>query len=478
MRGGIRTRLFVLSVAIITLLVTVVPAYVDSTLGRLVLAVIAASVIASAGASRTFRTAQLLAAAARRMAKGDFSSRTRTLGDVEFHELGQSLDQLAHSLSTTLGELKVERDLLGGILTGMQEGVLLLDKGGRVALVNPALRDMLLLGGDPIGKYPLEAIRNSELKELLDRARVAQSQTTGEVEVSGIKPRRLLVRASALTVEPGGLLAVFVDVTDIRRLEAIRRDFVANVSHELRTPVTAIRSAAETIRGAAARDPVAAVRFIDIIERNAERLQSLVEDLLDLSRIESREFRLVLEPLELQVFVPYVLSLFRERAEKKRIRLHARLAQDLPQVAVDRRALEQVISNLVDNAVKYCPSGAEVVVRAFVDGSTLRVAVEDTGPGIEQKHLPRLFERFYRVDAGRSREVGGTGLGLSIVKHLVEALGSKVSVTSNLGKGSAFSFSLPVVRERHVASASGSRFTSAPPVSLPEEDEPLAAEEA
>jgi two-component system, OmpR family, phosphate regulon sensor histidine kinase PhoR len=471
-RGGIRARLFVLTWSVTALLVTVVPAYVGSIPGRLVLATFAAALIARAGASRTWRTAQLLAAAARRMAKGDFSSRTRTLGDVEFHELGQSLDQLAHSLSTTLGELKIERDLLGGILTGMQEGVLLLDKGGRVALVNPALRDMLLLGGDPIGKYPLEAIHNSELTGLLDRASVAHLPTTGEVEVLGIKPRRLLARASALTVDPGGLLAVFVDVTDIRRLEAVRRDFVANVSHELRTPVTAIRSAAETIRGAAARDPVAAVRFLDIIERNAERLQQLVEDLLDLSRIESREFRLTHELLELQIFVPYVLSLFRERAEKKRIRLHARLPQDLPPIATDRRVLEQVISNLIDNAVKYCPTGAEVAVRARVEGNSLRVFVEDTGLGIDAKHLPRLFERFYRVDAGRSRAVGGTGLGLSIVKHLVEALGSNVSVESVLGKGSAFSFALPLAREPLASSASSSRVASAQRASSAELSEP------
>jgi two-component system phosphate regulon sensor histidine kinase PhoR len=217
---------------------------------------------------------------------------------------------------------------------------------------------------------------------------------------------------------------------------------VANVSHELRTPVTAIRSAAETIRGAAARDPEAAVRFLDIIERNAERLHHLVEDLLELSRIESREFRLAFEGIDLGVFAPYVVSLFRERAEKKRVRLHCSVPDSLPNVEVDKRALEQVISNLIDNAVKYCPAGAEVSIVAEADPSGVRIFVRDTGPGIEERHLPRIFERFYRVDSGRSREVGGTGLGLSIVKHLVEALGGTVRVESTLGKGTTFTFTL------------------------------------
>lgn len=441
MNQGIRTRLFLVSFGALVVALTVA-AQLPFWGSRLLVALVAAASIAVLGSHRTRRTAELLTAVARRMAGGDLGTRTRGAAGDEFQELGRSLDVMAESLLTTLKELEVERDRLGGILSGMQEGVLLLDKEGRIALMNPALRDMLLLPANVMGKYPIEVIRNAELKELLDRATTAGAPSSGEVELMGIKPRRLLVKAAALAGKPGGLLVVFFDVTDVRRLEAIRRDFVANVSHELRTPVTAIRSAAETVRGAASRDPVAAVRFIDIIERNAERLQQLVEDLLDLSRIESKEFRLSLETVDLAVFVPYVLSLFRERGEKKGIRLSAFIPSDVPPVMADRRALEQVVTNLVDNAVKYCPEGSGVVVRAELLGDEVRLAVDDTGPGIDEKHLPRLFERFYRVDLGRSREVGGTGLGLSIVKHLVEALGSKVSVESTVGKGSSFSFAL------------------------------------
>ncbi len=203
-----------------------------------------------------------------------------------------------------------------------------------------------------------------------------------------------------------------------------------------------MRSATETLRSGALDDPGAAVRFVDIIERNAQRLQSLVEDMLDLSKLESNEFRLKRERVELGSVVPIVLALFRERAEKKGVRLASELPAAPLGVEGDARGLEHVLSNLVDNAVKYCPAGASIVVRATQEGERVRLVVSDTGNGIPPEHLPRLFERFYRVDAGRSRELGGTGLGLSIVKHMVEAMRGAVSVESVVGKGSTFTVSL------------------------------------
>jgi two-component system phosphate regulon sensor histidine kinase PhoR len=184
-------------------------------------------------------------------------------------------------------------------------------------------------------------------------------------------------------------------------------------------------------------------RFVDIIVRNAERLQSLIEDLLELSRLESKEFRLKKERVELPVVASIIMGLFRERADKKGVKLKVDLPGDLPALTTDQRALEQVVSNLVDNAVKYCPAGSSVTVSAERTNGAVKVVVRDTGPGIDPKHVPRLFERFYRVDAGRSREIGGTGLGLSIVKHLVEAMGGQVTVDSAVGHGSVFSVTLP-----------------------------------
>jgi two-component system, OmpR family, phosphate regulon sensor histidine kinase PhoR len=227
-------------------------------------------------------------------------------------------------------------------------------------------------------------------------------------------------------------------VTELRRLESLRRDFVANASHELRTPIAAVRSATETLRFGALEDRVAAIRFLDIIARNAQRLQSLVEDMLELSKLESNEFKLKREPVELQRVVPIVLALFRERAEKKGVRLASELPPTLPAIDGDARALEHVLSNLVDNGVKYCPSGSRISVHASSDADSVHLVVADTGPGIAVEHISRVFERFYRVDAGRSRELGGTGLGLSIVKHMVEAMRGKVSVESVVGVGSTF----------------------------------------
>jgi two-component system phosphate regulon sensor histidine kinase PhoR len=313
-----------------------------------------------------------------------------------------------------------------------------------VALANPALRDTLLLGSDVVGKSPLEVVRNAALKRILDEAASASEVVSGELEMGDIKPRRLLVHAAALRGDPKGVLAVFVDVTDLRRLETVRRDFVANVSHELRTPVAAVRSAAETLRRAIETQPDAASEFVDMIERNADRLGQLVDDLLDLSRIESREFKLNLEAVNLEHVAGQVVSMSRERADAKGLRLSVAVAADAPAARADRRALEQVLGNLLENAVKYCAPGASVTVKAERDDATVRISMEDTGPGIEPQHLPRLFERFYRVDAGRSRELGGTGLGLSIVKHLVEAMQGRVAVESTPGQGSRFSFWLPI----------------------------------
>jgi two-component system phosphate regulon sensor histidine kinase PhoR len=370
---------------------------------------------------------------------GELPSSPAELGPDEFAELGRSLEQLGRRLRVSVAGLREERDRLSGIIASMQEGVLLLDATGRLALVNPALREMVLLGSDAIGKTQLEAIRNAELKELLDRAQRSAEPVSGEIDVNGLKPRRLQVHAAQVHGAEGETFAVFADVTDVRRLESMRRDFVANVSHELRTPVTAIRSAAETLQAGVPRDPEVLAQFIAIIERNAARLQDLVEDVLELSRIESQKLKLTMEELDLRVVYGQVLGLFRERAERKQIALVNEATGSATHVLADRRALEHVLTNLVDNALKYCGSGSRVRIGALETSDGVRLFVADNGPGIEARHLPRIFERFYRVDAGRSREVGGTGLGLSIVKHLVDAMGGSVEATSAADSGTTFS---------------------------------------
>jgi two-component system phosphate regulon sensor histidine kinase PhoR len=437
---------------------------VDEALAQFRSTLIAASVlllalllvVASLMARMTARGLGALTEVARRMAAGDLEARSGLEGEDALAELGRTLDKLARGLSLSLQELRGERDRMAGILEGMQEGVLLLDAKRRIVILNPALREMLLLPADAVGKPLLDVVRKAELRDLFDAAAREDEPTTQEVDIGSIKPRRLLVRIARMPGVARQVVAVFVDVTEVRRLESMRRDFVANVSHELRTPVTAIRSAAETLIDGAASDPAAAQSFIGIIDRNAQRLQSLVEDLLDLSRIEARGFKLSFEPIELRPIFSQVVGLFRERAGKKEVRIEERLAGDVPRVRADRRALEHVLTNLIDNAVKYCGPGAQIGLGVAVSSEAVTVSVADNGPGIDERHLPRIFERFYRVDAGRSREVGGTGLGLSIVKHLIEAMGGTVSVESRLGAGTTFSFTLkraePAERARDEAS--------------------------
>jgi two-component system phosphate regulon sensor histidine kinase PhoR len=418
----------------------------------LAVALVVAIVMSSGAAQLLSGALRRMTDVARRMSSGDLQARTRVTGTDEIAELGRALDHLAGSLSATLGELRGERDLLGLILQSMREGVLVLDGDRRILLVNAALRSTLHLGAVE-GKAPLEAVRNADLQDILERAFSSNEPTSGEIEIGGLAQKRLLVHASPLPSPDGddgaaGLLAVFVDVTEIRRLETLRKDFVANVSHELRTPVTAVRSAVETLRHTLERDQTSTARFVDMIDRNAQRLGALVEDLLDLSRIESQEYKPELESLPLRPAAEQVVSLLRAKADGKRQTLALEIPTEGFVLRADRRALEQVLTNLVENAVKYCPAGASITMRAGLvqdgDGARARVEVVDTGPGIEPRHQPRLFERFYRVDGGRSRDMGGTGLGLSIVKHLVEAMGGAVGVESAPGRGSLFWFTVPL----------------------------------
>lgn len=406
-----------------------------------VLALAAAILLSSVSAHWISSSLRAMAQAAANMLKGDLDTRTRAHGTDELAELGNALDLLAANLRDAMRDLRSERDLLRGILASMQEGVLVVDEAERIVHMNPAVRAMLLLSEEALGRPLIEIIRNAQLVEMIGRARSSADLSPVELELGGFKPRRLLAHASPLPDRPGDMLVVLVDVTHQRRLESMRKDFVANASHELRTPVASIRSAAETLRSAL-DDREAALGFVEILERNSERIQHLIEDLLDLSRIESREFSLRTEAMDLTEFLGRILPFHRDRFEGK----HMPLEQDIPEgtkVLADRRALEMIFSNLLDNALKYCPEGTSVHIAAEPSSGRIRITVADKGPGIPPQHLPRIFERFYRVDAGRSRDLGGTGLGLAIVKHLAEAMQGGVGVDSRTGEGTRFSVTLP-----------------------------------
>jgi two-component system phosphate regulon sensor histidine kinase PhoR len=408
----------------------------------------AAGATIAAGAAAVYflrRPLRAIARLTRAVSAGDLAAHAWGAGDDEVADLARELHRLAGEHSRSIEALRGERDLFERILDGMGEGVLVLDADERIVLANQALRTMGRLGENIRGLPLLEGIRNAALKEAFDTAREGE-HVVREIELGRPMPRKLLARASRLGdkahVAEGWMIAVFHDVTDLRRLETIRTDFVANVSHELRTPVTAISTAAETLLGGALSDPAEAAEFVGVIDRHSKRLRQLVDDLLDLAKLEAKNFRLVLSDLEVRPILDHAISLMMDPARRRKMTLTLAPGGDGQRARIDRRALEQCVTNLLDNAIKYAGEGAHVIVSVTLDGERVSIAVSDDGIGISPQHLGRVFERFYRVDAGRSRELGGTGLGLSIVKHLVELMGGTVGVESEPGKGARFTLRL------------------------------------
>jgi two-component system phosphate regulon sensor histidine kinase PhoR len=421
-----------------------------ATLAALAAATAGALVSRRLGPDGSQRALSKMADAVRAMRRGDFTARAPVPERSPLAPLSTALNDLAADLGASIDASRKERDLLSGILDGMAEGVIVFDRDGHIILANLAARRIAVSGDDVIGKSAIEALRNAALAEAVGRALEKGETSVREVEMGGVLPRRLFVRLSERAGAPeggGGVIAVLHDVTDLRRLETIRTDFVANVSHELRTPVTAITTAADTLLGGALADPKDAAEFVEMIERNAQRLRRLVEDLLDLSKIEGKAYKLAPAEVPLGSLFEQGKKLVQDAAQRRRMRVIVEPRSDVC-AWIDRHAFEQVLGNLLDNAVKYAGEGASVSVSAREEGDSVVVSVADTGAGIAPQHLGRLFERFYRADAGRSREMGGTGLGLAIVKHLVESMRGTISVKSTLGRGTTFTMVLPRTPER------------------------------
>ncbi|WP_437553598.1 ATP-binding protein [Sorangium sp. So ce367] len=423
---------------------------VEGTLLALALAVAAAL----AGARALSGRLVYLTGVAREM-RADLGRRARMQGHDEIATLGGALDDLAESLELSRRELGGEGERFGAVLESMREGVLVTDEKGDITLVNPALSQLLGIRRDPVGRPPLEVLRSSSLHELLEEVALARAAATREIEIAPAAPgvagppgrRILLVNAAPLALPAqsrgaAGVVAVFFDVTELRRIEGLQRNFIANASHELRTPVASIRASSETLLGGALDDPEAARDFVEVIERNATRLHRLVDDLLDLSRIEGGERPLSPGTLDLSVQAEAAVALLRGRAMERDTDVKIDVAPGTL-VAADPRALDQILTNLVDNAIHHTPNGSHVVVRARAANGRVVLEVEDDGPGIPAVHQARVFDRFYRVDPGRSRASGGTGLGLSIAKHLVEAMSGDITVTTGAAGGALFRITLP-----------------------------------
>jgi len=376
------------------------------------------------------RPLQSMTRQARRLAEGDYEAHERPLQSPdELGVLSRTLSSLASQVRDKIDELERERDLLSSVIGALVEGVVVIDPAGRMALDNPSARDIL-------GQERGDQLADPALREVV--ARAIDTGDAAEDELT-LRNRSLLVTAIPLSHRDAAAVLVLYDVTRLRRLETVRRDFVANLTHELRTPVTAIRGYAETLESASV-DAATRAEFLQTIHRNAVRIGRLVDDLLVLQELDARPHaRLASDPVDLGMVVRNVVRTAQPHAERAQVALKIEVDPSL-RVLGDPERLEQVVQNLVDNGIKY--GGSEVRIRGEKNGVDVSLVVEDDGPGIADDHLARLFERFYRVDAGRSREQGGSGLGLAIVKHLSEAMGGSVEVDSRPGAGTRFTVKL------------------------------------
>ncbi len=400
----------------------------------------------------------------RRVAEGDFRPLPAERQRDELADLAGALNETAASMDRTIRSLSGERNRSSAILRSMVEGVAVVDARERLVFSNRAFSEILSLDDAAIEGRPLiEAIRNSELLSLIRRALNGEEGLRSDIAMGIVQQRSFSVTATPIQAldsasanrpatnlanapqpegQPSGAVVVLHDVTELRRLERVRQDFVANVSHEFKTPLTAIQGFAETLLSGALEDPRNNRRFLEIIRDHATRLASLTDDLLKLARIEAGKLEVEFVPVNILELVEQCAETALLKASRKQIAFETDVPSALPAIRGDAGLLREVLQNLLDNAIQYTAQAGRIRVSVAVNGREAVIAVSDTGVGIPLADQERIFERFYRVDAARSREAGGTGLGLSIAKHIVEAHGGRLWVESEIGRGSKFSFSV------------------------------------
>ncbi len=417
-------------------------------LGGVLLLMILAGIGSFAVARRLSRPLEEMKQAAERFAMGNLSHRVPVPESEELGELAEVLNRLASELGEKIALLERQGNEQGAMFASMLEGVLAIDEGGRVIKLNPAAERLLgIRSQDALNHSLREAIRNSDLHRLVDQAFEKDAPVEGDIVLYDGDEHFVQTHVTTLRNAVGrsvGAMVVLNDVTRLRKLENLRREFVANVSHELKTPITSIKGFVETLQEGAVNHPEDARKFLGIIAKHADRLNSIIEDLLSLSRIEQQSdlSQVAVEDARVQDVLNAAIQLCQPKAQAKDVAISLECSPALT-AKVNPPLLEQAVVNLIDNAVKYSGAGQPVRVRAAGGEGGVTISVQDQGPGIPAEHLPRIFERFYRVDKARSRQLGGTGLGLSIVRHIVLAHGGNVDVSSTVGAGSTFTIALP-----------------------------------
>ena len=405
--------------------------------------------------SRSFtRRVDRLKDFSRRVAEGDFRPLPRDGPGDALGALGISLNRTAARLDRTIQTLTEERNLSSAILGSMVEGVAVVNGSERLVFANPGFAEILSLDVPPTsGSALVEVVRQTELLEAVRQVLRGEPRVQSEIVTGTLRQHYFAITVAAVRAgDTTGAVVVLHDITELRRLERVRRDFVANVSHEFRTPLTAIQGFSETLLAGAIDDPQNRTRFLEIILEHSRRLARLTEDLLVLSKMDAERLELEIRRLSVSQLIESCLETAQRRGAEKDLQISVNMPQGLPDIAGDRRRLAEVLQNLLDNAIQYTLPGGRIVVSAENAVDEIILTVTDTGIGIPKADQSRIFERFYRVDAARSREAGGTGLGLAIAKHLVEVHGGRLWVESEIGQGSQFHFSVPLFDEEHPSS--------------------------
>ncbi|MDI6801136.1 MAG: ATP-binding protein [Thermodesulfovibrionales bacterium] len=390
-------------------------------------------------AKRITRSIEEITDFSNEVAKGNFARRFFLEEKNELGELGRNISLMAEEIKTRLQQSEKERYKIEAILRNMSDGVMLLDIKGRIVLYNDAVRRLFNIGANIEGMTLTETLRNAELADIVNKAIKNEETASHEIEIMHPKEAYFMAIAIPFYAYPvketvSGAILTLHDITRLKQLEEIRKDFVANVSHEIRTPITAIKGFAETLLDGAIDDRENAYKFLQTIKNQSERLNSLVNDLLTLSRIELGDIKIEKKSVDINDVIDGVFTTIREKARAKGLYLRKSLPVEIPEIYADKDRLIQILLNLVDNAIKFTETGGVIVGIEKAGGFNI-LYVEDTGIGVSERHLSRLGERFYRVDSARSREMGGTGLGLAIVKHLVKAHGWDIRIDSEPGKG-------------------------------------------
>ncbi|MFQ6083910.1 MAG: two-component system histidine kinase PnpS [Candidatus Aminicenantia bacterium] len=386
---------------------------------------------------------------AQKIIQGDLNQKIRIKSKDEIGQLAESLNEMSDQLEKKIEAIIEDKNKMEAILSSMREGVIVIDKNENIVLLNSSLARMLELRSEKFMGRPFwEIIPNNEINSFLKQALEKKNSLSGQVSILKPKTRNIQIQTAPITDRQGrllGLVGVFHDITELKKLEKARSEFMANVSHELKTPITSIIGFVETLRNGAINDLKKRDEFLDIIYSHSQRLINLVNDILSLSRIESREIKMNLQPVSVKEIIENIRTLYRDKIESKKQSFQMNIPSELSPVLADPERIAQAFSNLIDNAIKFTPEKGKIMVKAQEIDNFIRIDVSDTGIGIAEEHLPRIFERFYRVDKARSREMGGTGLGLAIVKHIVQAHQGKTTVKSQPEKGSTFSVFLPKV---------------------------------